>query len=91
MANARIKYRIISALASRLIAVELSSAELKSIAGHFACMQVVDRTAVYFMLFVALLACSLGCGRTRIFRIPFISAFVGLISLHREASRQCMT
>jgi len=84
MGSIAFKATIIRCLSARLISAPLSSQETRNLVQHFECMQAFDRSSVYAIMFSALIWISLRGSRAVVFRLPFISAFIGLVALHRK-------
>lgn len=87
MVSVAFKAAIIRNLAARLMLQELTIQETVSLTNHFDCMQTFDATIAYALLTFAGIWLSLGGDRFFVLRLPFVSAFVGLTALHREALR----
>jgi hypothetical protein len=87
MVPVALKAAIISGLAARLISPPLSQQEAGSLVRHFECMQTFDRTAVFTIMAGVGVWMALGGSRAVAMRLPFVSTFIGLTALHREALR----
>lgn len=87
MVSIAFKAAIIRNLTKGLISQELTPQETMSLINHFDCMQTLDATIAYGLLTFAGIWLSLGGDRFFVLRLPFVSAFVGLTALHREAIR----